>query len=61
MDDKTYLGDGLYVEFDGFMFILSAPREGGEHSVALEPSILDAFLKFIEKTNNVTIKVEKRS
>ena len=30
--DETYLGDGLYASFDGFSFVLRAPRElrGGQ-------------------------------
>lgn len=46
MTDKSrevYLGDGLYASFDGFMFILRAPRGDGDHWVALEPRVLAAF------------------
>ena len=39
MSDETYLGDGLYASFDGFSFVLRAPREGGNHWVALEPFV----------------------
>lgn len=49
MADKTrevYLGDGLYCSFDGFMFILRAPRHEGDHWVALEPQVLAAFDEF---------------
>jgi hypothetical protein len=27
MSQETYLGDGLYASFDGFMITLRAPRE----------------------------------
>jgi len=40
---ETYLGDGLYASFDGEHFILRAPRDGGDHWVALEPSVLAMF------------------
>lgn len=43
---ETYLGDGLYASFDGYRVWLRAPREGGNHYVALEPEILDAFERF---------------
>lgn len=46
-NDRSYLGDGLYVgELRGVIWLV-APREGGDHSVALGPdqvSLLDAFL-----------------
>ena len=43
MDDETYLGDGLYASFDGFMITLRAPRGHQDHWVGLEPSVLAAF------------------
>ena len=43
---EEYLGDGLYASFDGFMFILRAPRENGDHWVALEPYVMKAFDEF---------------
>jgi len=44
--NETYLGDGLYASFDGFMFVLRAPREGGNHWVGLEPAVMKAFDEF---------------
>jgi hypothetical protein len=46
---ETYLGDGLYASFNGFEIILRAPREGGDHWVALEPRVLMAFMQFIRE------------
>ena len=46
VNKETYLGDGLYASFDGFQIVLRAPRETGEHFVALEPSIYSAFVEF---------------
>ncbi len=43
---KAYLGDGLYVAFDGFMLTLSADRENGEHWVGLEPQVFDALITY---------------
>ena len=45
---ETYLGDGLYASFDGWMLKLRAPRIDGDHWVGLEPEILANLLKFIE-------------
>jgi hypothetical protein len=47
-ENETYLGDGLYASFDGFSFWLRAPRDGGDHFVALEPKVLKAFGDYIE-------------
>jgi hypothetical protein len=43
---RNYLGDGLYVEFDGYQFNLIAPREHGEHWVGLEPFVFDNLLEY---------------
>lgn len=43
---ETYLGDGLYAHFDGYQFWLRAPREEGDHEVALEPPVFDELLKY---------------
>lgn len=43
---KRYLGDGLFVTFDGYHFILSTPREDGEHWVGLEPPVFHALLEY---------------
>ena len=44
---ETYLGDGLYARFDGFMITLRAPRSGGDHWVGLEPEVYRALLEFV--------------
>lgn len=46
MTEETYLNDGLYASFDGFMFVLRAPRDGGDHWVGLEPKTLEAFDRY---------------
>lgn len=43
---EEYLGDGLYVSFDGYMIVLRAPREGGDHWVGLEPDVMAALLRY---------------
>lgn len=51
---EVYLGDGLYASFDGYQFVLRAPRENGDHWVALEPQVMRAFMEFVhvlEKAN----------
>jgi hypothetical protein len=59
--EESYLGDGLYASFDGFMFTLRAPREDGDHWVALEPQVMEAFLAFvIEKQGKKDLRIEMR-
>jgi hypothetical protein len=53
---EVYLGDGLYVLWDGYGVKLRAPREHGDHWVYLEPDILYAFEQFIR---NVKEEVKK--
>lgn len=51
MDTKeVYLGDGLYASYDGYQFELRTPRAGGDHWVALEPSVLQEFFAFVAVT-----------
>jgi hypothetical protein len=45
---EVYLGDGLYVSFDGWMIKLRAPRDGGDHWVGLEPRVMEEFLRYID-------------
>ena len=44
--EENYLGDGLYASFDGWNIWLRAPRENGDHMVALEPSTYDTLNNF---------------
>jgi hypothetical protein len=46
MAAERYLGDGLYVSFDGFSYVLRAPRAAGDHWVALEPEVLAEFDRY---------------
>lgn len=47
--EETYLGDGLYASFDGFQIWLRAPREEGDHVVALEPQVFYALVRYQKK------------
>ncbi len=54
--NETYLGDGLYASFDGFMITLRAPREHGDHWVGLEPQILAALIEFAQENRLLEAK-----
>lgn len=56
---EIYLGDGLYAHFDGYHFVLRAPREFGDHVVALEPPVFDALLEYRERVYADAKKIEK--
>jgi hypothetical protein len=43
MTEEEYLGDGLYVSFDGFQFCLRAPRGHVDHVVYLDPQVFKNF------------------
>jgi hypothetical protein len=53
---EEYLGDGLYASFDGFMITLRAPREHGDHWIALEPEVYAALKRFAERHLSVNPK-----
>ena len=46
MSEEEYLGDGLYASFDGWHIRLRAPREDGDHWVAMEPHVYAALLDY---------------
>lgn len=45
--EEAYLGDGLYVSFDGYHLRLRAPRPEGDHWVALERDVYRALLQWV--------------
>lgn len=56
---KTYLGDGLYAHDDGYHMVLSCDRSGVEHWVALEPAVIQEFMRFVERSRKVKIVVTR--
>lgn len=47
-DHEIYLGDGLYVSFDGWQVRLTSPRAGGDHEVFLER---ETYLELVKYAN----------
>lgn len=45
--NEHYLGDGLYASFDGYMIMLRAPREDGDHYVCLKPEVVAEFTRWL--------------
>lgn len=46
---ETYLGDGLFVSFDGYQIRLYTERMGGTHEVFLDPGTLRAFQDYVKE------------
>lgn len=46
---EEYIGDGVYVSFDGYQLCLRAPREGGDHFVYLEPTVYSNLTDYMER------------
>ena len=45
--DKAYIGDGAYVEFDGYRLILTtSDGERDTNRIALEPVVFDKLAQF---------------
>jgi hypothetical protein len=49
MPKQDYLGDGVYVEYDGFGWWLRANDPQSEKEVYLEPSVFEALKLFVAK------------
>jgi hypothetical protein len=58
---ETYLGDGLYASFDGFMITLRAPRENGDDWVGLEPNVFAALVEYQKQVTTPTHTASDRN
>jgi len=51
--DKSYLGDGAYVEDDGYCLWLTTSNGITEtNRICLEPEVLAALLRYVERRND---------
>jgi hypothetical protein len=48
MTEETYLGDGVYASFDGYLVWLRVTREGRDERVAIEPATFEALVSYVE-------------
>lgn len=47
---RTYLGDGLYAEYDGYQFMLAANNGIQDTNVVyIDPRVLVAFMNYVQK------------
>lgn len=48
--EAYYIGDGVYVTFDGYQLWVWAERANGWHRVALEPAVLRELNDYAQRT-----------
>lgn len=54
---KQYLGDGVYVDFDGYMLILTT-EDGIRvlNEIFLEPEVYNNLVKYVEELKRISVK-----
>ncbi|MCK5018275.1 MAG: hypothetical protein KAS32_14555 [Candidatus Peribacteraceae bacterium] len=59
MNNHTYLGDGVYVEFTGWSVVLKAnSHTNPTDTIELEHSVIQALFKFSEKSFDEKLETE---
>jgi hypothetical protein len=49
-EQKSYLGDSVYADFDGFAIILTTENGYGPNNwIYMEPMIVDAFIGYVKR------------
>jgi len=49
MNKKTYLGDSVYGEWNGFRVTLTTDNGfGPSNTIVMEPEVIEAFILFVE-------------
>ncbi len=46
--EETYIGDGVYAEWDGMGVWLTTQRAEGEHRIYLEPEMLRTLMVWLD-------------
>jgi hypothetical protein len=47
---KTYLGDSVYVSFDGYMLVLTTDNGmGPSNTIYLEPEVYEALVGYVDR------------
>ena len=54
MRPETYLGDGVYVSFDGYQLWLRTSRDGRDEMIALEPPVWQRLLSYVTTVEEAT-------
>ena len=48
-DTPYYIGDGVYVEFDGYHVVVKVNDHRNEPAVLLEPEVMEELIKFYQR------------
>ncbi len=53
---KDYLGDSVYVDFDGYALILTTENgpAGPTNTIILEPEVYAAMVRYVERLNRLS-------
>lgn len=47
---KAYIGDGVYVDFDGFAIVLTTENGiGATNTIVLEPEVYGSLVRYVEQ------------
>lgn len=49
LGDETYIGDGVYASFDGYMIKLRADRDFQSHVIYLEQEVYESLVDFTRR------------
>jgi len=61
METESYLGDGVYAEFDGLSVILKTARDDSTHMIYLEPHVIENMLVFCSQFYDINkLKVRQK-
>jgi len=50
---EEYLGDGVYVVFDGYSFVLDLRGQDNSTKIILEPVVMDALDRFRKRIEEI--------
>lgn len=50
---KSYIGDGVYVSFDGWQLCLETERSDGTERIYLEPAVWESLVDYVERLKAV--------
>ena len=54
---EEYLGDGVYVEFDGFQILLKAnDHRNPTDTIALEPEVFNSLVRWVKNQTKLEIE-----
>jgi len=60
METKTYLGDSVYADYDGYhIWLYTDNGFGATNKIALEPNVYNALIQFNKKVKRMIEKTRK--